>query len=158
MASVWRLTPPQFARALDGEGSRLVGGRWNSPGRRALYTSSHLSLCVLEVYVHLPLELRVDLGDFDAIRIEVPDTATKSEISLEQFAGLMTSSDPLAACQMAGDEWLARGSDLMLQVPSVVVPEDSNMILNPAHPQMNEVVIVSTHSFRFDPRLSIPRK
>jgi RES domain-containing protein len=156
MASVWRLTPPQFARALDGEGSRLAGGRWNSPGRRALYTSSHLSLCVLEVYVHMPLELRAELADFEAIRIEVPDSAAKSEISIKQFADLMTTRDPLVACQTIGDDWLARGSDLILQVPSVVVPEDPNLILNPAHPQMDEVFIASTRRFRFDPRLAAP--
>lgn len=158
MATAWRLTPPQFARALDGEGSRLVGGRWNSQGRRALYTSSHLSLCVLEVYVHMPLELRAELTDFEAVRINVPDHATRTEISIEQLAGLMSSPNPLAACQAIGDDWLASGTDLILQVPSVLVPEDPNIILNPTHRHMNEVFIVDTRRFRFDPRLAIPRR
>jgi RES domain-containing protein len=157
MASVWRLTPPQFARALDGEGSSLTGGRWNSPGHRALYASSHLSLCVLEVYVHLPPELRTELPEFEAIRIEVPSRATKGEISIEQLAELMASPDPLAACQTVGDDWLARGSELILEVPSILVPEDSNVVFNPAHPQMGDVHIVSTRRFRFDPRLAVPR-
>jgi RES domain-containing protein len=157
MATVWRLTPPQFAHMLDGEGSREAGGRWNSPGRRAVYTSSHLSLCVLEVYVNLPPELRVELADFEAVRINVPDDAIGTEISIEQFASLMTSSDPLAACRAVGDNWLARGSDLVLQAPSGPVPEDPNIVLNPAHPRMREISIVSTRRFLFDPRLAVAR-
>lgn len=157
MATVWRLTPPQFARALDGEGSRKVGGRWNSPGRRAVYTSSHLSLCVLEVYGNLPPELRVELADFEAICINVPDDAPSAAISIERFASLMASPDPLAACRAVGDDWLSRGSELVLQAPSVLVPEDSNVMLDPAHPRMDEVSIVSTRRFRFDPRLALTR-
>jgi RES domain-containing protein len=158
MATVWRLTPPQFARALDGGGSSLAGGRWNSRGRRAVYTSSHLSLCVLEVYVHMPLELRAELADFEAVRIDVPDHATRTEISVEQLASLMTSPDPLAACQAIGDDWLVSGADLILQAPSVLVPEDPNIILNPTHRQMSEVSVVQTRRFRFDPRLTASRR
>jgi RES domain-containing protein len=158
MATVWRLTPPQFARMLDGEGSSLAGGRWNSQGRRALYTSSHLSLCVLEVYVHMPLELRAELADFEAVRIGVPDHATRTEVSIEQLSSLMASSDPLAACQAIGDDWLASGADLILQAPSVLVPEDLNIMLNPAHRHMSEVSVVETRRFRFDPRLAVPRR
>jgi RES domain-containing protein len=157
MATVWRLAPPTFARALDGEGSRQSGGRWNSPGRPMVYTSSHLSLCVLEVYVHIPPELRIELTDFEAVRISVPDHASKTEISPEQFRGLMLRRDPLHACQAAGDDWLTRGSDLVLQAPSVLIPEEVNMMLNPRHPHMNEVAIISSRRFRFDPRLATAR-
>src|SRR5260370_31602181 len=104
----WGLTPARFAHMLEGEGSREAGGRWNSPGGRAVYASSHLSLCVLEVYVHMPLELRAELSDFEAIRIDLPDDATRSEISIGQLAALMASADPLAACRAVGDDWLAR--------------------------------------------------
>jgi len=153
MIVVWRLTPPAFARLLDGEGSRAVGGRWNSPGRPVVYASSHLSLCVLEVYVHVARELRDALPAFQAVCIGVPDGAGITEVSIDQFKGLMADADPLAACQAVGDEWLARGSDLILSAPSVVVPEDSNIMLNPEHPKMREVGIVSMRRFRWDLRL-----
>ena len=156
MATVWRLAPPAFARELDGEGSREAGGRWNSPGWRVVYTSSHLSLCVLEVYVHMPRELRDELPEFEAVRINVPDDASTAEISIERFEELIATADPLAACQAVGDEWLSRTSDLILNAPSVVVPEESNVMLNPAHPKMREVAIVSSRRFRFDPRLVPP--
>src|ERR1043166_3188063 len=153
MAMVWRLTPPAFAHLLDGEGSREVGGRWNSPGGRVVYSSSHLSLAVLEVYVHIAPALRDDLPEFEAVRIDVPDDASRTEISLRAFERLMASSDTLAACRSAGDDWLARGADLILRAPSVLIPEELNFMLNPTHPRMPEVSIVSSRTFRFDPRL-----
>jgi RES domain-containing protein len=154
MASLWRLAPRTFAHVLDGEGSRIAGGRWNSPGRQVLYTSAHLSLSVLEVYVHIAPALRDDVPEFEAVCIDVPDDAGVTNVSNEQFERLMASRDPLAACQSAGDGWISRGIDLVLRAPSVLVPEDLNLMLNPAHPRMREVAIRSSRRFRFDPRLS----
>jgi RES domain-containing protein len=84
----------------------------------------------------------------------VPDDAGMTNVSTEQFERLMASRDPLAACQAAGDEWTSRGVDLVLRAPSVFVPEDLNVMLNPAHPRMREVAIRSSRRFRLDPRLS----
>src|SRR5215204_1500291 len=153
MASVWRLAPPTVARILDGEGSRQSGGRWNSPGQTMVYTSSHLSLCVLEVYVHIPPELRDELVEFEAVRINVPDDASRTDISQDQFETLLLQRDPLQACQAVGDAWLARSSALVLAAPSVLVPEEINFMLNPHHPQMRNVAIISTRPFHFGPRL-----
>ena len=155
MPLVWRLTPPEFHTELDGEGARLFGGRWNSPGLRALYTSSHLSLSVLETYVNIPLLLRNSLPVYQAVRISIPDTASTVRVSPAQFAELLTTSDPVAASRSIGDDWIARRDNLMLQVPSVLVPEETNLILNPAHARMREVKIVSTRAFHFDPRLAV---
>ena len=73
MPLIWRLTSPAYAHVLDGEGARVAGGRWNSPGRRVVYASSHLSLSVLEVFVHIPPSLRDDLpARIDAVREQAP--------------------------------------------------------------------------------------
>jgi RES domain-containing protein len=154
MVSVWRLAPPAFARILDGEGSRQSGGRWNSPGRAMVYTSSHLSLCVLELYVHIPPELRDELPELEAVRISIPDNADRTELPLERLKELLEERNSLQACQAEGDNWLARDSALVLQAPSVLVPEEANFMINPSHPQMQYVRIVSTRRFRFDPRLT----
>ena len=154
MPIVWRLTRAQFAEQLDGEGARLFGGRWNSHGRRALYTSSHLSLSVLEAYGHIPPELRDVLPILQAVRISIPDDASTAHISQEQLVTLLESEDPMAACRAMGDSWLDRNTELVLQVPSILVPEEMNLILNPAHPRMREVEINSSRAFRFDPRLA----
>ena len=157
MPFVWRLAPSEFASALDGEGGRLFGGRWNSRGRSALYTASHLSLSVLEVYVNIPQDLRDDLPVLQAVRIAVPNDAAATSISQEQLADLMAQSDPMAASRRVGDDWLDSSDTLVLQVPSVVVPEETNLVLNPAHPRMREVRIVSSRAFKFDPRLAITK-
>ena len=153
MAAVWRLTSPSYARLLDGEGSRTVGGRWNSPGLPALYTSSHLSLSVLEVFVHMPAQVRDDLPPLEAVRIAIPDDASSVTISISRFERLMAAVDPLTACRTVGDAWLARGEELLLWAPSVVVPEDMNVIINPTHVEMRRVQIERTRRFHFDPRL-----
>lgn len=156
MPLVWRLTPPEFHTELDGEGARLFGGRWNSPGLRALYTSSHLSLSVLETYVNIPLLLRTSLPVYQAVRISIPDNANTARISPAQFAELLTTSDPVAASRSIGDDWITRRDNLVLQVPSVLVPEETNLIINPEHPAAGDVRIVSARAFQFDPRLVVP--
>ncbi|MGB9367074.1 MAG: RES family NAD+ phosphorylase [Xanthobacteraceae bacterium] len=157
MPLVWRLARPEFAEQLDGEGSRIEGGRWNPAGVPALYTSEHLSLSVLEVYAHLPPQMRDVLPVLTAVQISLPDKVGSARVTPERLAELLASADPLAACQALGEAWISHGRDLLLQVPSVLVPEETNLILNPAHARMREVKIVSTRAFHFDPRLVVRR-
>ncbi len=129
--------------ALDGEGAKLFGGRWNSPGRPAVYTSSNLSLAVLEMLVHL------DLNDFPSdlvwLKIELPmkEGATFSE------AKTPTQSEASAF----GDQWLSKNRTLYLVVPSAVICVEQNIILNPLHPRMTDVKVLKTNPFEFDERL-----
>jgi RES domain-containing protein len=153
MPITWRLTPSAFARALDGEGASLAGGRWNSRGNPMLYTSSHLSLCVLEVLVNIPPRIRNDLTAFEAVRLTIPDDAKTTEIGIGEFEAMLSAADPRAVCRAAGDRWIAEGRNLVLAAPSVIIPEEQNLMLNPAHPHMRDVAIVSTRRFRFDTRL-----
>ena len=153
MPLIWRLTSPAYAHLLDGEGARLVGGRWNHPGRPVVYASSHLSLSVLEVFVHVPPALRDDLPEFEAVRIAVPDDAEAAEVSMDRVERLMAADNPLSACRAIGDEWLEDGTALILSAPSVLVPEERNVMLNPLHRCMPEVTIDGSRRFRFDPRL-----
>lgn len=157
MATVWRLAPAIHSRSLDGEGNRLMGARWNSPGHGIVYTCANLSLSVLEVYVHIPATLRLDLPDFEAVRLNIPDDAGTTEIGAADFEAILAAADPPAACRAAGDRWIAAGRDLILAAPSVIVPEEFNLMLNPAHPRMREVAIISTRRFRFDARLFGPQ-
>jgi RES domain-containing protein len=157
MPIVWRLTRPEFADKLDGEGARLFGGRWNSRGRSAVYTSSHLSLSLLETYVNIPPELRDDLPALQAVRISVPDDAKARTVGPNELAVLMKERDPIAASRAIGDEWIEVQTELVLVVPSVVVPEETNVILNPVHSGMRDVAILSTRRFDFDSRLVVSR-
>jgi RES domain-containing protein len=156
MPLVWRLSPPEFHTELDGEGARLFGGRWNSPGLRAVYTSSHLSLSVLETYVNFPPVLRTSLPMYQAVKITIPDNASTMRISPAQLKELLMAPDPEAASRSIGDGWIIGHDSLVLQVPSVLVPEEDNFVVNPDHPDAREVRIVSTRAFHFDPRLAVP--
>ena len=143
MALAWRLADPRYAEDLDGIGNRLYGARWNSPGRGVVYCSENLSLCVLENLVHLNPAMRDRLPDRVAVRVEYPDG-----IELTGFAALP------ADCRVVGDHWLDEGRTLVLRAPSIVVPQEMNLMFNPAHPMMHHLKIVELVPFTFDQRLT----
>jgi RES domain-containing protein len=135
---------------LAGEGARLVGGRWNSPGRPLVYTSGSLALCLAECLVHVPGRLPTD---YVAFEIGVPSD------SVEVIDAHSLASDwrhDLAATRMIGDAWLSDLRTLALEVPSAVLPHSSNLLLNPLHPRAGELRVISQQPFEFDPRLRPP--
>jgi RES domain-containing protein len=158
MALVWRLSPPAYAEALDGEGNRIFGARWNSPGRGVVYTCATLSLCVLETYVHFSPAQREQIPDFEAVQISVPNDAGIRRVQAKKFKDILAADDRLGAFRRIGDDWLANARELALIAPSAVVAEDMNVMLNPAHPRMKDVTIARRRRFHFDPRLAVPKR
>ena len=149
---VWRLARRSF-QALDGEGARLYGGRWNSPGRAVVYTSQTLSLAALELLVHVdPLQAPSDLV---ALAVDVPDDpGLGAFVDASEFTDAEWRSYPAPEWQAElGDLWIADGTFLWLGVPSAIVPEEFNVLLNVAHPRMSDVRITDTRDFTFDRRL-----
>lgn len=141
---VYRLARAPFA-ALDGEGARLYGGRWNSPGRPLVYTAASPSLAVLEILVHLDLPPELTPSDYRLLTIEVPD-----DLPTERLEAV--PRDPVA-CQDAGDAFLRAGADAALSVPSVIVPQERNLLINPLHPRAAAVRTVRNDPFAIDARL-----
>ena len=137
---VWRLARAAHA-ALDGEGARLHGGRWNSPGRPMVYTAATAALAVLEVRVHLDLPLDLVPADYELFGIELGD------IALDRAPRAI--DDPRAF----GDRWLAAGRAAAIGVPSTIVPEEMNVLINPLHSDAGHIRITSQRPFRLDPRL-----
>jgi RES domain-containing protein len=156
MAIVWRLTRPEFAVPLDGKGNAKTGARWNSPGRGVVYASFNLSLCVLESFAHLPPLLRTNLPEMAAVRIEIPDQASRLDIDLADLPSDLFGDAAEMRCRQLGDEWLAAHEHVFATMPSIIIPQERNVMINPAHPLMAEVKVVSTERFRFDPRLATP--
>jgi RES domain-containing protein len=134
--------------ALDGEGARLHGGRWNSAGRPMIYAAASPSLAVLEVLVHLDLPVELMPDDYRMLAIEVPDDAATEALAQTPA----TDAD----CQALGDDFLNRGQALVLLVPSVVVRQERNALINVRHPAMVSVRTVSDEPFGFDRRLLNP--
>jgi RES domain-containing protein len=154
MTLVWRLAWPEFAADLSGEGNSTNGARWNSPGRGVLYASFNLSLCVLETLTQLNLLLRSNLPDMVAVRIDIPDEAPLREIDLTELPSDLGGSEAKARCRELGDGWLTAQEHLICTMPSVIIPQERNVMVNPAHRLMGKVKIVSTEHFRFDARFA----
>jgi RES domain-containing protein len=156
--TVWRLSTRRRARALDGAGNRDRGARWNSGrGRGVVYTSMSVATCVLETFVHFGPELRKKLpSNLMLVEIVVPDDAGILRIGREQIPpdADRPRRDGRTWYQQTGDQWLEHGEALVLIAPSAVVPQELNAMLNPAHPRMIDVRIMSSTRFRFDPRLA----
>ena len=150
---LWRLVPRERAdSAFSGEGARRFGGRWNPPGTSAVYLAEHLSLAALEILVHLP---RAALSKpYLAFRVTVPDGIAAEDWAPEQLPEGWDREPPADASQQAGAEWLARGSGLLLAVPSVIVPQERNFLVNRAHADWERLTIHSPEPFSFDHRLT----
>lgn len=147
---VWRLARRAF-RELDGEGARQVGGRWNSEGVPVVYTSVTLSLAALEYLVHVDPDEAPD--DLIAMQIEVPDDAVIEEVRVDDLPRDWNRQPDHRACVELGDGWAVAGRALALRVPSAIVPEESNLLLNPGHPDAGRLRVARVRGFTFDPRL-----
>ena len=139
----WRISRAPFAD-LSGTGARLYGGRWNSPGRALIYAAESAALAVLEVRCYL--DLTPDL---------LPDDYVLTGIALDGLAVETLDTLPEAP-QGFGDAWLAEARTPVLRVPSFIVPESFNLLLNPAHPEAAGFQATSQRPFRFDARLWQP--
>jgi RES domain-containing protein len=158
MALVWRLIRPAFASALDGKGNIERGARWNSPGQGVVHASFNLSLCVLESLVQLSPPQRFNLPEMAAVEIELPAEASVRELTPGEWQNVAEDkADAAHRCREIGDAWLAAKEHLILIAPSFVVPQECNVMLNPAHPLMRRVKIISTELFKFDSRLALSR-
>lgn len=138
-------------RCLDGEGARRFGGRWSSPGWPVVYLSEQLSLATLEVFVHLPGGRMLD--DHVAWKVELDD-AEVEELAAGDCPPDWRSMPSPGSTAAVGDRWLAGGRSLALRVPSVVVPLEGNLLLNPAHPAAGAVRAEGPFGYPFDGRLA----
>jgi len=146
---LYRLSNGEFIKDLSGTGSKLFGGRWNSAGFNAIYTTESISLAVLEVLVHIK-RFKTPL-DYHLAYIEIPDTISPVIINKEKLK--RTWKDDIAYSQFMGDEFLKSSDGLLLKVPSAIIDEENNFIINPKHPGISKVKITSTKIFEFDERL-----
>jgi RES domain-containing protein len=146
---VYRLTNGAFINDLSGTGAKLYGGRWNSPGLPALYTTEHISLAALEILVHIK-SYRHPL-DYYLITIELPDVLSIVSIDHEKLK--KNWRDDNEYLQTIGDEFLKARQSLVLKVPSAIIESENNFIINPAHPDARKIKIRSSQNFIFDKRL-----
>jgi RES domain-containing protein len=145
----WRITRARKpADAFSGEGARLFGGRWNSSGIRLVYSASSRSLAILEVLAHLTRS--APLNNYVLYRVECDDSLV--QILSDPPPG-WDSEPPTVASQSVGDAWVRSAARPVLSVPSTIVPQERNYMLNPAHSEFSRIVIGRPVVYRIDPRL-----
>jgi RES domain-containing protein len=151
VVTLWRLVKTRYAAtAFDGEGARLFGGRWSSPGTRVAYASNSAALAILEVLVHL--ERNQILSAYSLIQARVPDDLIE-ELPTRALPTNWKVFPPPAETAMIGDAWVRRGESAVLRVPSVVADGEFNYLLNPAHAKFGRIVVGAPSPFIFDRRL-----
>lgn len=150
MPSAWRLTKTKYlSSAWDGEGAKRSGGRWNSIGVQVVYTSATLSLALVEVLVHLPSGI---LPAYSAVPIEFDESLVTS-VEPGLLPANWKDHPPSAETKAIGDRWVTDARSALLRVPSVVVSNEVNYVLNPSHPAFDQVRIGTPIPFPFDSRL-----
>lgn len=145
---VYRISNESYKDDISGNGAAIYGARWNSVHVKMLYTGQHISLCILESLVHLR---KTDIPDKQyLLTIQIP------EGGWQEIMGSRLKKDwqqQAAYTQWIGDNFISSGEKLILKVPSVVVPQENNYLVNPLHPGYKKVKLVKSELLEFDKRL-----
>jgi RES domain-containing protein len=159
VVELWRIaadTPDYGADDATGEGARRTGGRWNRPGLPVLYTSTTRALGCLEVLVHLSGMKNLPLNRY-LVRIDVSDAAwaARTVFHVADHVGWDTEPPGLVSLDW-GASWHKNGT-LLAEVPSIVVPEETNVLINPQATEMRLVKVQKVRRWDFDTRLGRAR-
>ena len=148
----WRIIKAQYKnKAFKGDGTRMYGGRWNSRGVPVVYTAGSLALASIETVVNLPSPKFLE----SFVRIPVRFKSTLVEELPTAELPLDWQSSPISPVNRdIGDRWVKEQRSAVLKVPSAVVPEEFNFLLNPAHPAFKKIEIGSPVVYHFDPGLA----
>jgi RES domain-containing protein len=154
---VWRIatdTPDYGADDLSGRGAEKTGGRWNRKGTPLIYTSASIALACLETFVHLAGVIPLPLNRY-LVRIPVSPTAWRKRTVFDPSANVGWDAEPPGLVSMNwGTEWARSGASLLAEVPSAVIPEESNILVNPAYPGAARLKVNKLRKWRYDLRLS----
>lgn len=151
MTRVYRILRRRYAKTpFDGEGAYRYGGRWSSPGVRLAYTSEHLSLAMIEYFVHLdsddpPPDLVVAAAD-------VPDDVRRLHVSAARLPPTWRQTPAPAELAAMGDRFARTRRIPILVVPSALAPDESNWLVNPNYPDFRRIRVRPLEPFSYDPR------
>lgn len=147
---VFRIAKKQYISDLTGIGAKTVGGRWNAKGIAVLYTSTSAALSILEVLAHLPAAFFPE--DMAIATIEIPDKFVGSFIDGALPMGWDKIPPPIENHNFTMD-WINQQKFVGFRVPSIIIPKEQNLLINPEHPNFKSVKIIEVEPFNFDPRL-----
>ena len=151
--AVWRIAaeaPTYAANDLSGTGAKLTGGRWNSKGVPVVYCATSIALATLET-VH---QLRGATMPFNRylVRIDIPDAVYGARQILDPLPGGWDAIPAGLSAINAGDAWIASGASALLLVPSVIVPDEYNVLINAQHDDASTLLATTLKRWIYDPR------
>ena len=152
--TAWRIVKAKHKkRAFDGEGARIAGGRWNKIGTPMVYTADSLALAALELIVHLP-----DKDLFNKIFFRIPvrfDSSVVTSLESSRLPRDWDSLPPSESTQILGTQWSLEKKSAVLKVPSTIIREEYNYLINPQHPDFKKISVGSPARFAVDHRVRI---
>jgi len=152
---LWRLARRPYALDRWGIGAREAGGRWNFPGTAVIYAARSIATAALEKLVHLAGVVPPDLT---LVRVELPASYSSEAPALRDLPGGWNAIRPGPPSMEFGTRWARENRSLVLYVPSVIVPEDVNGVVNPNHPEFARVKLKVDRAFHYDPRIFQARR
>lgn len=151
MITAWRIVATRFAAdAFTGEGAFVNGGRWNSPGVRMVYTAGSTSLALLELLVHLRNTEALRAFSLCSVKFEERLVSSLDRATLPKD---WRKSPAPVSLQALGDDWISSRASVVLRVPSAVVDDESNYLINPEHRDFRRLEISTPKPFDLDARL-----
>jgi RES domain-containing protein len=145
---LWRISNHA---TLDGEGGLIASARWHTQGHPVLYLAESPAGALVEVLVHLELDPAHLPRSYKLLKTEAPDDISVRAVGKAELADGWTRD--LLATRTLGDDWLRSGATALLRVPSAIVPETFNLLLNPRHSDSARIRIVSHRDYPWDKRL-----
>lgn len=146
MKTLWRISNYSD---LSGKGSRGASSRWHSPGRAIVYLAESAAGALLEHVAHL---MERDAGGdlprvYQMLQVSVPE-----ECRMQSLSKLPQTDWPahLDVTRAIGDAWLAAGDTALARVPSAILPQTWNYLLNPEHPDAKQVQVAEVIKERLD--------
>ncbi len=146
--TLWRVS--NYA-TLDGIGGTYVGGRWHTKGHPIVYCSEDPSTALLETLVHMEIDSEDRPQTFQLLKIQSSAAVTVERMNVKKLSSAWLTN--VAPTRSIGDSWLRLRKSLLLEVPSVLVPERRNFLINPLHGEVKKLRIVARYSHPFDQRL-----
>ena len=149
---VYRIAKWQYLEDLSGVGAKLYGGRWNEEGTAMVYTSAHLSLAVLELLANQVRRLVDDTYGY--ICIEIPDAIPLRSINKDDLSSDWRAAQYTDQTTRMGTQWIKLQESLGLMVPSAVLAQEYNVLINPSHRDFDQLIIKEVGKLNLDGRIA----
>lgn len=152
--TVWRIAveaPTYAANDMTGTGAKISGGRWNSPGTPMVYASVNIALAALETLTYI----RSSALPFNRylISIEIPDDIWNQRLVVDPLPGGWDAIPSGITSKKFGDKWITDRHSPLLVVPSVIIPDEQNVLINPAHPDVGKIIATTIKRWTYDLRV-----